>query len=235
MSVYNKKRLTASEKAEKEILDEAAKRYEVCSQVCEEIYRDAVDDIKFSIGEQWDPNAIKDRYDRPCLVENRLDGMIHQVINEMRQNRPMLNTTPRDNVADEDTSEVISGILRYIQYNSDSESAFDTAREHQVRGGIGFYRVCTDYVDDESFDQEILIDRITDLRSVKFPIHLCTKVDFRDAPYCFVESDMSRDEFEAEYPDEEIDDFPSEAYKGQVPNQADQLRAVSLPTFRVLT
>jgi hypothetical protein len=215
MNVYNKKRLTSSEKADKEILSKAVERYETCSQVCNEVYRDAIDDIKFSVGEQWDPNAVKDRGDRPCLVENRVEGVIRKILNEQRQHRPMITVTPRED-SDEDTAEVINGILRYIQSNSDSDTAFDTACSHQVRGSIGYYRVITDYTGDDGFDQEILIKRIQDIKSVKFPIHLSTEMDFRDSPYCFVESEMSKEDFESEYPDADPDDFKSDEYAGWV-------------------
>lgn len=215
MNLYQKKRLTSSEKADKEILTTALKRYETCSSICNEIYRLATDDIKFSLGEQWDPGAVKDRQDRPCLVENRIDGTARKVVNAQKQHRPMISVTPREQ-SDEDTAEVINGLLRYIQYNSDSETAFDTACSHQVRGSIGYYRVITDYCNDENFDQDIQIKRIQDFTSVKFPIHLSTEIDFRDAPYCFVESEMYKDDFKEEYPDKDPDDFQSDAYNGWV-------------------
>lgn len=216
MNVHTKKRLSPKERQERDILTTALERYEICSLVCDEIYKDAVDDIRFSTGDQWDANSIKDRSDRPCLVENRIEGMVHRITNDLKQNMPMIKVIPRDDVTDPNTAEVINGILRYIQYNSDSETAWDTAVSHQVRGGIGYYRVCTDYTDEESFDQEILVKRIQDLRSVKFPIHLSTEIDFRDAPYCFVETEMSKEDFEDEYPDADPDEFQSDMFNGWV-------------------
>ena len=208
-SVLTKKRLTKDEKADKEILDLALERYHDCDAVCNEIYKDAMDDIKFSVGEnQWTTQAMSDRQDRPCLVENRIAATIHQVCNNQRQNRPMIKVTPR-NDGNDSVARVMNGLLRYIQYNSDSEIAFDTAFECAVRGGIGFYRLITDYVDDESRDQEILIMRIDDIQTVRIPIHLCRTVDFHDMPYCFVEATISKDDFEKEYPDADSEGFPS--------------------------
>lgn len=208
-NIYTKKRLSKEERADKDVLDLALERYHECEPICNEIYKEAIDDIKFSIGEQWDTNAIKDRQDRPSLVENRVAGMIHQVCNDQRQNRSMIKTTPRDEIADPDTSEIINGLLRYIQYNSDSETAFDTAFENAVRGGIGWIRILTDYVDENSFDQDIIVKRIDDIQSVKVPIHLCREIDFRDMPYAFIEVLKSKEDFEHEYPDVETEGWPS--------------------------
>ena len=208
-NVYTKKRLTKDEKADREILDLALERYQECDGVCSEIYKTAIEDIKFSIGEQWEANSIKDRQDRPALVENRVAGMIHQVCNDQRQNRSMIKVTPRDDASDPDTADIINDLLRYIQYNSDSETAFDTAFESAVRGGIGWLRVLTDYATDDGFDQEVLIKRIDNIQSIRVPIHLCREIDFRDMPYAFVEALISKDDFEKEYPDVDIDEWPS--------------------------
>lgn len=208
-NVYTKKRLSKFEKADLDIINEALERYQECDAVCSEIYRDAIEDIKFSIGEQWEQRTLQDRQDRPSLVENRVAGMIHQVCNDQRQNRSMVKVTPRDDGADKEVAEIQNGLLRYIQYNSDSETAVDTAFENQVRGGIGWLRICTDYTDDESFDQEILWKRIDDIQSVRVPFHLCREIDFRDMPYAFVETKMSRDDFEKEYPDADVEGWPS--------------------------
>jgi hypothetical protein len=213
-ALINKKRLTPDEKSDKEVLTKALERYEICSKVCQDIYKDAIEDIKFSAGEQWDRNTTQDRRDRPCLVENRLNGQIHQVCNDQRQHRPMFRVSPRDEQTDPNTAEVIGGLLRYIQYSSDSETAFDTANNNQVRGGIGWIRVGTRYVDEESFEQEIYIDRIIDIRSVKAPIHLSTQIDFRDIEYCFIESEMDKDDFKRQFPDADEEDFKSDADKG---------------------
>jgi hypothetical protein len=135
-SVHNKKRLTQGEKGDLKIITEAIDRYHDCDISCSETYKESVDDIKFSIGEQWPADITKDRVGRPCLVENRLAGMVHQISNDQRQNRPMMKVSPVDDVSDPDVAEVINGLLRHIQYESDSETAFDTAFDLSVRGGI---------------------------------------------------------------------------------------------------
>ena len=195
-----KKKLTA----EDEILSIALDRYEDCNTSASEIYKDALDDIRFGVGEQWTSDTTRDRIDRPCLVENRLAASIHQVVNSHRQNRPMIKVSPKKENGDNEVTDVVNGLLRSIQYHSDSEDAIDWAFDCAVRGGIGWFRICTDYEDEEGFDQQITIEKISNIEDVKIPFHLCHESDFRDMPYAFIESTMSRDDFETRYTNVDI-------------------------------
>jgi hypothetical protein len=78
-----------------------------------------------------------------------------------------------------------------------------------VRGGIGWFRAVTDYAGEDSFDQDILIKRVPDIQSVRVPFHLCNEADFSDMPYAFVETTMTKDDFKIEYPDCDVDNWPS--------------------------
>lgn len=190
-----------------EIIHEALENYDSAETSMREIIADAKDDINFVSGNQWDEQEIKDRKGRPCLTINKLNTIINQVANDQRQNRPSVKARPVDSNVDKDTAKIINGMLRHIQYQSESEIAFDTACDQAITSGIGFVRVCTDYVDDDRFEQEIRIDRIENALNVRFPIHLCRKSDWSDAPYAFITYEMSRKEFERRYPDENITDW----------------------------
>lgn len=200
--------------ADQKIIREALERYKKASDACSEIYKSALDDMEFvSINEkQWADDIKKQRKERPCITENRLKMSLQQVINEQRQNRPQIKVNPVDGDADPDTAEVINGLLRHIQYDSDAEIAFDTAFSCAVKGGIGFYRVLTDYETDEGFEQRVKIERIENPFSVRFPIHQCREMTFADAPYAFVETSMSKDEFQEKYPDVSVEDWESNVF-----------------------
>ena len=61
---------------------------------------------------------------------------------------------------------MFSGIIRRIEYVSKAVDAYSTAIYHQVESGIGYVRVETDYVDENSFDLDLFIRRVPDPRSV---------------------------------------------------------------------
>ena len=212
MAYDSKQDETDDLKGDEKILAEAHKRYDVCVDDLKEIYAEFQDDIRFDAGEQWEQQIRKDRADsrRPVLTVNRIAPTNNRVINEFRQNRPGITVRGRDSQAKATTADVIEGVVRYICYNSDSETALDTAIGNQIRGGIGYLRVLTDYADDDSFDQEIFIERVKYPLTVYFPLHLCEKIDCSDSPYWFIEKKISKDEFKECYPKIDMQNWPTQ-------------------------
>jgi hypothetical protein len=203
-------------KKDDDILAEALKRFDICEDVNSEINEEALDDLRFIIGDQWPESIRKERADdaRPCLTINKLPNYVNQVVNDQRQNRPAIKVRPVDDEADVKTANVINGIVRHIQYNSDAEIAYDTACDYAVSCSRGYLRILTDYTNSTSFDQEILIKRIDNPFSVHFPIHLCKEADYSDAPYAFITDWISKDSFKKQFPDEDMSDFETN-YTGE--------------------
>jgi hypothetical protein len=65
---------------------------------------------------------------------------------------------------------ILDGIVRHIEYNSHAETVYDTPRVCG-EGGIGYWRVITDYAHDGSFEQEIFLRRIKDAMTVYLDGH----------------------------------------------------------------
>lgn len=165
----------------------------------------ALEDTKFSIGEQWPLNIRQEREQdkRPCLVVNRIPGFIHQITNDQRQNRPAIRVHPVGDGADLETAKVIQGLIRHIEYNSNADVAYDTAFDHTARGGFGFWRVLTDFVSPDSFDQEIYIKRVPDQFSV-FMDPRSQEPDGSDAEWALVLEYLTRDDYRDKYPDSKL-------------------------------
>lgn len=155
---------------------------------------------KFRAGEQWPRNVKQTRETemRPCLTFNRMGQFTRQVTNDMRMNRPSLRIDPVGD-ADVDTAKIFEGLVRHIQVASNADVAYDCAGESAVGKGWGYFRVVTEYVDDESFDQEIKIKRIKNAFTVYYDPD-CQEPDYSDAKYCFVVADIERELFKSEYP-----------------------------------
>jgi len=177
----------------------------------------AIEDLQFSHGDQW-PDEIKmqrqlDR--RPCLTINKTDTFIRSVVNNMRQQRPRIKVHPVSDGADVKTAEVIEGLFRHIEVQSNAELAYDTAADNQVRMGIGYIRVAARYIDERSFDQELYIDRVRNPFSVYFDPS-STQPDGLDAQWCVITDRIRKDEFKRLYPDATDQDFtPSGDGDGQ--------------------
>ena len=78
--------------------------------------------------------------------------------------------------------------------------AYDTACENQVVFGEGYWRLLTDYIDDDSFDQDIRIVRVRNSFSV-YMDPTAQDPCGADARWCFITEDIPKDEYEHNYPD----------------------------------
>ena len=186
---------------------EAMEAYEDGIEGAEESRREWLDDFRFGrLAEQWPEEIRKMRSmpgkERPMLTISQMAAFGRQVVNDIRQNRPQMKVRPVDSAADVQTALVIQGLLRNIEQISKASIAYDTASEHAVYGGFGFWRVDIDYCTGDSFDQDILIRRIANPLSV-IPDPYSIAADSSDWEVSFVCELMSPARFKAEYPDAE--------------------------------
>lgn len=174
-----------------------------------------LDDLRFcDPSTQWDDQDRRNREasGRPCLTEDRLGPFLSQIINEQRKNKPGVQVNPVDDSGDPETAEVIQGLIRHIEYNSNADTAYDTAFEWAVKVGRGFYRICTDYVDSEGFEQEIQIKRVPNPHMV-FVDPAAVESDFSDMRWGGFKVWMSRDDFKAAYPNAELASAGASAWR----------------------
>ena len=166
-----------------------------------------IEDVKFAHGDsdnnwQWDQEDLYARKDRTNITVNKVKQHNRQITNDARQNQVSIKIKPEGNGAHEETAKIIQGLIRHIEKNSKAETAYDIAFDFAVDGGIGYWYVTTDYIDNESNDKEIKIRPIPNPLNV----YMCEGEEFdgSDSPYAFIFKDMRKEEFKAKY-GEDID------------------------------
>jgi hypothetical protein len=166
--------------------------------------QEALDDLKFGAGDQWPVELQNSRNleSRPVIVVNKVDNYCRQVSNQQRQQRPRIKVHATNTHEDMVDAQTISGIIRHIEVNSNADHAYDNAFEYAVRMGWGYMRVRTDYISEDSFDQEIYIDAIDNPFTVYFDPNSVLP-DGSDADRCLITTMMRKDEFRKLYPDAE--------------------------------
>ena len=170
--------------------------------------QEALEDLKFVGGDQWPVELQNSRNleSRPVLTINKLDGYCRQVVNQIRQQRPRPKVHGMNSQADSKVAEVIQGIIRHIEANSRADNAYDTAADYAVRMGWGFIRLRTDYISEDSFDQEIFIDAVDNPFTVYYDINSVAP-DGSDAERVLITTMMRKKDFEKLYPDSETMSF----------------------------
>ena len=149
---------------------EARKRLQLAIDATTQCRVYQVDDVRFAAGSpdnklQWPEKLVRAREAdpngaRPVLTINKLPQHINQITGEQRHNRPSIKVMPVDDKADKDVAEVLNGVIRHIEYNSDADVSYAVMGENQVTHGEGYVRVLTDYCDPMSFEQDIRIEQL---------------------------------------------------------------------------
>lgn len=181
-----------------DIVKEAREAIQVSYDYDRDNRREMMEDLRFVAGFQWSESALAERRGRPIVTINRSAQFLRQVTNPIRQNMPTLKVEP-DGKDDMEGAEVINGMFRRIQYNSSASHVYAQAVEHMVTCGIGWFRIVSDFVDEESFDQELFIRRIFNPLSV-YPDPSALEPNRSDMNYCVVSELMPRKAFEVQYP-----------------------------------
>ena len=203
----------ARKTAQKDALATMRERLQMALGALSSSRNDELDDLRFMAGSpdnnwQWPSNVLATRGNvqgqtinaRPCLTINKLPQHVRQVTNDQRQNRPSGKVIPADDRADPQVAEIYDGVVRHIEYMSDADVAYDTACENQVTFGEGYWRLLTEYCDENTFDQDIKIERIRNSFSVYMDPTIQDPCG-SDAKWCFITQDMTRDEYERLFPD----------------------------------
>lgn len=193
-----------------DVIKLALERFKRASEASAHNRKEALDDIEFTMGKQW-PESIKSSReieDRPCITINRVQQMVKQVTNDMRQNRAGLKVHPTGGEARQETAELRSGLIRQIESSSNAADHYMEAANCAVIGGEGYFRILAEYEDD-GFEQCIYIKRVPNPLAVYYDPD-CKEPDGSDAKYCFILEDLPKEMFTEQYPKADIAPWESE-------------------------
>ena len=163
---------------------------------------------------QWDEQdkRTRDAEGIPSLVVDRMTPFIDQIANDYRQNRQGCEAHPVDDQGDVQTAEIISGLIRHIEYDSKADYAYQTSFLQMLRGGLGYYRLFLDYETPESFEQSIKIGRIPNWEDVIFdPASI--EPDGSDANWAAIFHELTEDEYKEQFPGTDLAEASSNQWK----------------------
>lgn len=212
--------------SDKDELRDALEEFSLSEKFHSRPYKDFDEDIRFVfLGEQWDELALAERLrlNKPSLTINRLQAMVNLVVNSARQNRPAIQVHPTGDGADTETADIIAGLIRHIEYNSSADHAYDMAAQNVAAGGIGYIRVRTDYVSNDSFYQEILVDRVMNPMSI-YGDENSQRADSKDWNKAFVIDSYTEAQFKRKWKGADISSFGSGTPAGWVNRETNNIR-----------
>ena len=189
-------------------IEQAKKFLQLANEADSTNRSEALEDLRFGAGDQWPVEIQNSRTleARPCLTINKIDPSVRQITNQIRQQRPRMKCHGMNSQSDKKLADIITGIFRHIEVQSDADQAYDNANDFQVRMGWGYWRVTTDYIADNSFDQEIYIKQITNPFTVYFDPN-SVMPDGSDAEECMITEIIPKSAFRQMYPNAQESNF----------------------------
>jgi len=190
------------------IISEALKRYEDAKRFDYDERQAARDDIAFAQveGEQWD-KRFRQNKQRPKFEINKVQHAVNQVVGEFVDNEIGTKVRAASSEATEAIANTFTGIIRNIYSLSNFRTIQKECLKEVCNGGYGAWRIKTDFIDLESFDQDVYLEWVPDaISSVWFDPFDKDPLK-RNSRYCFVVEDLSRAEYSAKYPDSALTSF----------------------------
>lgn len=220
--------MSQDKKKDDDILVEIKKNLKYAEEQWQDNYQRGIEDKEFVTvkGGQWEKGSIAKRTaaGKPSFEINLLRAYCGQQINTQRQNRPQAKVVPVDNGADPEIAKLIEGLIKDTEEASDFESVADVAAENAVYSGIGFIRIVTDYVSEDSFNQEPRFMMVTNPQAVYIDPQSKT-FDGSDMDWAIVGEWIDKDVAEKQY-GKDLSDFDMENYSNWCNDSENLVRIV---------
>jgi len=202
-----------SKELDQDELKEIKARFNLAQEAWDKQWKQSMADLKFCDNEsQWPTEVKQSRAGRPTYAADRTQAQVKSIVNAQRENRPAVSIHPINDGADKETAEIIQGICRHIEVQSDADMAYDQAFEDAVRCGIGFWRIITEYESD-SFDQNIKVESIINPFSVLIDPNF-KRIDGSDIQWAFIIDSLTEDEYKEQYPKSKLSEYKSSMWNG---------------------
>lgn len=172
----------------------------------------AVEDIYFAQSEDgmwadrggrsnnFDGSSDRAKSIRPRYTLNKVAAAVDQIVGDQRANDVGANVRPAAGTATTKLAETFNGLILNIESVSSAQNAYDSAFDEALNGGYGGWRYTTKFNDNDTFEQDIVIEPIDSATTSLWFDPTAKKYDKRDAMYAYVTSDISEEEHKARWP-----------------------------------
>lgn len=155
-------------------------------------------------GAQWEGNLGEQFANKARMEFNKVHMAVIHVINEQRNNRITVDFVSKDG-GDDTTADICDALMRADEERSNAQDAYDTSFEEKTGGGIGGWRLVTEYEDEADPDndkQRISFQPIPDAdQSIFFDLN-CKRTDKLDAQFAFVITEMQTSAYREKFDDD---------------------------------
>lgn len=150
---------------------------------------------------QWDPYIVNRMGNKPRYTFDHCNAILDDIIGEMEAQDFAAVVSPNGGGASEKDAKLRAGMIRNLQSQCKAKYVYKDSARVMVGTGLDGWRVKTGYREDFSFQQDLLIEPVSDFKNRVFYDVNATKRTMEDADHCWVLTAMSLDAYEKMFPE----------------------------------
>ena len=152
---------------------------------------------------QWEPKWLSQAKNekKPRYTFDMVNPIVDQICSEITQAEFDVKIAPAGGSATQSIANTYDGIIRNIETMSDASDVYAESARGMVVGGFDAWRVSQKYIDDDSFEQDLVIEKIGNAIDRVFFDPAADRQDKSDSRYCFVLHAISKEEYLRRWPD----------------------------------
>ena len=149
---------------------------------------------------QWEPHITQAMSGRPRYTFDKCNPIIDQVMFPVSQSDFDITVKMAGGEATKEIAILYDGMIRNTENLSSAGQIYDPATREMVTTGIAGWRVVSDFVDADAFDQDLLIRPVSNFVDRVWYDPNSTEQTRADAEWCTVLTPKSKDAYEKEWP-----------------------------------
>jgi hypothetical protein len=152
---------------------------------------------------QWEPGIIENmtQSKRPRYTDDRCNPIVDSIAGEMEQNVFAIKVQSTGSTGSKETAETIEGLIRNIENISGASLVYSSVCRALVGSGLGGFEIVQDYIDADTFDQDLFIKPLEDFQNRVWFDEGSIMQDRSDAKWCIVIDEITRAEYDEQFPD----------------------------------
>jgi hypothetical protein len=149
---------------------------------------------------QWEPFWWSTNDGKPRYTFDMTSPIVDQHMRQIEESAFDIRVSPAGGQATKETAQIYDGVIRNIENMSNAPHVYKAVARGLIASGFDAMRVVQKYVDDDSFEQDLIIEHIPNAidRVWWGPSE---RQDRSDAPWCVVLHAVSKEAYEARWPE----------------------------------
>lgn len=149
----------------------------------------------------WEPDWWNFHAGQPRYTFDMTSPAVKKVSGAIKKADFDIRVVPASGPATKEVAQTLDGLVRNIENISDASTVFSGAAKHMVSSGLAGWRVVTRFVDDDSFDQDLMIEPIHNFaQRVWFQVG-AERQDRADSRACWVLQGIPTEEYREKWPE----------------------------------